>query len=180
MIDEAKWTKAILDFAAQYQAWLGPLVFTLAFGESIAFVSLVLPFWGILVALGAVLGAAGGFQYWTILIAAACGAALGDWVSYWLGKHYDKQLRGMWPLKNYPEMMTRGEEFFRKYGAWAIVGARFSGPLRASVPIVAGALHMPQGIFQLANWTSAFLWAAVLLAFGDSLGRVWTYVFGGG
>ena len=178
MFDEAAITAKILAFAKEYQAWIGPVVFLLAFGESIAFVSLVLPFWGILVAIGAVLGAGGGFQYWTILIAAAVGAAIGDWVSYWLGRHYDKELRAMWPLKNYPEMMVRGEAFFKDWGPWAIVAARFSGPLRASVPIVAGALKMDQRIFQIANWTSAFLWAAVLLSFGGGLGQLWNYTMG--
>jgi membrane protein DedA with SNARE-associated domain len=177
-MDELQLTKTILEFATRYQAWIGPIVFVLAFGESIAFVSLILPFWGILVAIGAVLGAAGGLQFWTILVSAAVGAALGDWVSYWIGKHYHKEIEGMWPLKNYPGMMDKGRAFFAAYGPWAIVLARFSGPLRASVPIVAGAVQMPQPMFQIANWTSAFLWAAVLLVFGGSLGQLWTRFFG--
>jgi membrane protein DedA with SNARE-associated domain len=180
MFNEAELSKKILDFANTYEAWLGPLVFILAFGESIAFVSLVLPFWGILVTLGAVLGAAGGFQSWTILIAAAVGAALGDWVSYWLGKHYDKQIRAMWPIRNYPGMMERGEKIFHDWGAWAIVIGRFSGPLRASVPIIAGAVKMNWHVFQIANWTSAFLWSAVLITFGDIIGKTMSKLFGGG
>ncbi len=180
MFNEAELSKKILEFATTYEAWVIPLVFLLAFFESIAFASLVLPFWGILVALGAVLGAAGGFQYWSILIAAAVGAALGDWVSFWLGKHYDKQIRGMWPIRNYPGMMERGEKLFADYGAWAIVIARFSGPLRAAVPIIAGAVNMNWRTFQIANWSSAFLWSAVLITFGDVFGRVLAKLFGGG
>jgi membrane protein DedA with SNARE-associated domain len=45
--------------------------------------------------------------------------------------------------------------FFKRWGAWAIVIGRFLGPLRASVPIVAGITEMPQVRFQIANWTSA-------------------------
>jgi membrane protein DedA with SNARE-associated domain len=44
---------------------------------------------------------------------------------------------------------------------------RFSGPLRASVPVAAGIFGMPYWRFQLANFSSAFVWAAVLLALGD-------------
>jgi membrane protein DedA with SNARE-associated domain len=175
MFDEAGMTKRIITLVTEYKTWLGPIVFALAFLESIAFASLILPFWGILVALGTVVGAAGGLQFWTILVCAAVGAALGDWVSYWIGKHYNQQIRAMWPINKYPGLMERGEAFFAKWGAWAIVLARFSGPLRASVPIVAGAVRMPQGVFQLANWTSAFLWAAVLMTFGDVMGRIWQY-----
>ena len=40
------------------------------------------------------------------------------------------------------------------------------GPLRASVPIVAGITQMPWLRFQIANWSSAFLWAFVLLSPG--------------
>ncbi|HRK19154.1 MAG TPA: DedA family protein [Hyphomicrobiaceae bacterium] len=162
---------AILAFVRNNQAYAAPVVFLLAFGESIAFVSLILPFWGMLVAIGAMIGAAGTLDFWTILVAAAVGAALGDWVSYWLGYHYHEQIARMWPINKYPDLLPRGHRFFEKYGAWAIVAARFSGPLRASVPIVAGAVEMPRAKFQLANWASAFLWAWVLLTFGESLGE---------
>ena len=43
---------------------------------------------------------------------------------------------------------------------------RFSGPLRATVPLVAGIVEMPYWHFQFANFSSAFLWAAVLMAPG--------------
>jgi membrane protein DedA with SNARE-associated domain len=72
----------------------------------------------------------------------------------------------MWPLKNHPGLIQQGRVFFKRWGAWAIVIGRFLGPLRASVPIVAGITEMPRLRFQVANWTSAFLWAAVLLAPG--------------
>jgi membrane protein DedA with SNARE-associated domain len=39
--------------------------------------------------------------------------------------------------------------------------------LRASVPLVAGIFEMPFWRFQLANFSSAFVWAAVLLTIGD-------------
>ena len=43
---------------------------------------------------------------------------------------------------------------------------RFIGPLRAVVPLVAGACTMPFLAFQIANWTSAFLWSSVMLGAG--------------
>jgi membrane protein DedA with SNARE-associated domain len=44
--------------------------------------------------------------------------------------------------------------------------------LRASVPLVAGIFRMPFLQFQIANFTSAFVWAAALLTLGD-----WTSKF---
>ena len=170
--------EGIMTFIQEHRAWAAPMVFVLAFGESLAFVSLILPFWGLLVALGALIGGnTGSLEFWTILVAAAVGAALGDWVSYWLGQHYHEQIARMWPISNYPELLPRGRKFFDKWGPWAIVFGRFSGPLRASVPIVAGAVRMPSGIFQLANWSSAFLWAGVLLLFGDGIHRASSYIW---
>jgi SNARE associated Golgi protein len=62
---------------------------------------------------------------------------------------------------------TAREGLLRAVGIWAIVLARFSGPLRATVPLVAGIAEMPPLRFQIANWTSAFLWAFVLLSPGS-------------
>lgn len=162
---------AIIAFVKEHKTWAGPIVFVLAFGESLAFISLVLPFWAILVGIGTLIGASGGLDFWWILTMAAVGAALGDWLSYWLGHHYHEQIARMWPLRNYPDLIPMGHRFFEKWGPWAIVLGRFSGPLRASVPLVAGIVEMPRLKFQIANWSSAFLWAFVLLMFGDFAGQ---------
>jgi membrane protein DedA with SNARE-associated domain len=163
---------AIIAFARTHQGWAPLIVGVLAFGESLAFISLVLPFFTILIGIGALIGAAGSLDFWIILVAAAVGAALGDWLSYWLGRHYHAEIARMWPLRNYPDLLPRGQRFFERWGAWAVVLGRFTGPLRASVPIVAGAVRMQPALFQFANWTSAFLWAAVLLFLGGNLGQL--------
>lgn len=169
-----------LEFVKDHKEWAAPIIFTLAFGESIAFVSLILPFWALLVAIGSLLQASG-LNFTMVLIAAAVGAALGDWLSYWLGYHYHEQIARMWPLSRYPDLIPRGHAFMMKYGPWAIVFGRFSGPLRASVPLAAGILEMEKWKFQLANWSSALLWAFVLLVFGDviSQGMQWLWHFFG-
>ncbi len=77
----------------------------------------------------------------------------------------------MWPLSRHPTLLPRGHALFEKYGTLAIWLARFSGPLRAAVPIVAGAVQMDTKRFQIANWLSAFLWAGLLLAFGDVIAK---------
>lgn len=168
-------THSLLDFISQHRAWAAPVMMVLAFGESLAFISLVLPFWTILIAVGTVISATGGHDFWIVLAAAAIGAALGDWLSYWLGYHYHEQIAAMWPLSKYPDLLPNGRKFFDRWGTGAIWLGRFTGPLRASVPIVAGAVRMPQPSFQLANWGSAFLWAYVLMTFGDVLSHAWQY-----
>ena len=81
----AEYTDAIKAFVTLHREWAAPIVFVLAFGESLAFVSLILPFWGMLVVIGTIIGASDSLSFWVIMSAAAVGAALGDWLSYWLG-----------------------------------------------------------------------------------------------
>ena len=81
-------------------------------------------------------------------------------------------------LSRHPELLPRGEAFVKRWGPLAIFIGRFFGPLRASVPLVAGIFAMPFWRFQIANFTSAFVWAAVLLTLGDVVAKAvrWMWV----
>ena len=161
----------LVAFVRMHQVWAAPVVFLLAFGESIAFVSLLVPAWGALVGIGALIGVSG-VSFWPVWLAGALGAALGDWVSYWFGYRYKEQVAGIWPLSMFPTLLPRGEAFVRKWGVPSIFIGRFFGPLRASVPLAAGIFEMPYAQFQTANFLSALVWSAVLLLFGDGLSMV--------
>jgi membrane protein DedA with SNARE-associated domain len=162
---------AIAEFVKANQGWAPLVVFVLAFGESLAFISLLLPAWAALLAIGGfIMG--GGLNFWPIWIAASLGAALGDWLSYWIGQKLEHTVQHIWPLSRHPDLIPKGEAFVKKWGALGIFIGRFFGPLRASVPLVAGIFEMPFWRFQIANFTSAFLWAAVLLTTGDIVGKI--------
>jgi len=169
----------IIDFVRANQAWAAPIVFVLAFGESLAFISLLLPAWGALIGMGALI-TAGEINFWPIWVAASIGAALGDWLSYWIGKKLEHAVQHIWPLSRHPELIPKGEAFVKRWGALAIVIGRFFGPLRASVPLVAGIFQMPFWRFQIANFASAFLWAAMLLTLGDFVGKFIRWIWGAG
>ncbi|MGP9812822.1 DedA family protein [Rhodopseudomonas sp. NSM] len=160
--------RGLIDFVREHQAWAAPVVLVLAFGESLAFISLVVPAWGALVAIGALVGASG-ISFWPVWLAAALGASLGDWLSYWFGYRYKDSVAQMWPLSKFPGLLLRGEDFVQKWGVPSIFIGRFFGPLRASVPLAAGIFEMPYWQFQIANVLSALVWSAVLLLFGDAL-----------
>jgi membrane protein DedA with SNARE-associated domain len=160
----------LIAFIQANREWAVPIVFLLAFGESLAFLSLFLPFWAMLVGIGTLVTASG-LDFWSIWLAASLGAALGDWVSYWIGAHFQYRVTGWWPLSRYPGLLPKGEAFFRRWGWLAVFGGRFSGPLRATVPLAAGITHMPILQFQLANFISAFVWAATLMLPGAYLSR---------
>jgi membrane protein DedA with SNARE-associated domain len=161
----------ILAFIREHESWAAPVVFILAFGESLAFISLLLPATAILFGAGGLIGATG-IGFWPIWLAAALGAAFGDWVSYWLGFHYKHGIARLWPLSRNPALLPRGEAFFRKWGVAGIFLGRFFGPLRSAVPLVAGICAMPLVRFQIANVASAVVWATAILMPG-TIGARW-------
>ena len=160
------YSQLIIDFVRLHHMWAAPIVFVLAFGESLAFISLLLPAWAALVGIGALIGASG-ISFWPVWIAGALGAAFGDWLSYWFGYTFKERIAHIWPLSRHPDLLPRGHVFMEKWGVPGIFIGRFFGPLRAAVPLIAGIVEMPYWSFQFANFSSAFVWAFVLLFFGD-------------
>lgn len=165
-----------VDFVRLNQTWAVPIVFALAFGESLAFISLLIPAWGALVAIGALIGSSG-IRFWPVWVAAALGAAFGDWLSYWIGLKLEHAAANVWPLSRHPDLVPRGEAFMKKWGAPGVFIGRFFGPLRAVVPLVAGIFEMPFWLFQIANFSSAFVWAAMLLTIGDVISKAVKWVW---
>ncbi len=66
--------ESVFEFIRSHQVWTGPVLFALAFGESVAFVSLFVPAWAIIVSAGA-LSEAGAIPFWSALVSATAGAA---------------------------------------------------------------------------------------------------------
>ena len=60
---------SVIDFVRDHQAWAAPVVFLLAFGESLAFLSLVVPGVAALIGIGALMGASG-ISFWPVWVAA--------------------------------------------------------------------------------------------------------------
>lgn len=160
----------VTDFVRDHQALAPVIVGLLAFCESLAIVSFFVPATVILVGIGALIGASG-IVFWPIWLGAVIGGVLGDWLSYWVGHRYKNEIYTLWPLSKYPDQVRRGEDFTRRYGAWGVFAGRFSGPLRAFVPLAAGVFGVPRFLFQMANISSAMVWAFGLLAPGSFLGR---------
>lgn len=95
-------------FVKEHEIWAVPIVFLLAFGESLAFISLLIPATVILLGLGALIGESG-LLFWPIWLAAALGAFFGDWISYWVGYHYKEGVRNLWPISRSPQTLVRGD-----------------------------------------------------------------------
>jgi membrane protein DedA with SNARE-associated domain len=173
-MDFQAYADQIIAFVRENAAWAPVVVFALAFGESLAFISLLIPAWGALVAIGALIGSSD-LSFWPIWVGAALGAGFGDWLSYWIGQKLEYRVQHIWPLSRHPDLIPRGERFMKTWGVAGIFIGRFFGPLRASVPLIAGIFEMPFWRFQAANFLSAFVWAAVLLTLGGGISEVFKY-----
>lgn len=157
-----------LAFVEAHAAWTPLIAGGLAFCESIAVLSLFVPATVILIGIGALVGGAD-IPFWPVMLAAALGAAAGDWVSYEAGLWLGPGARERWPLRRYPQHVAKAEGFIARWGVAAVALGRFFGPARAVVPLMAGILRLPRLRFQLANLASALVWAFVLLAPGAGL-----------
>ena len=117
----------ILEFIRLHQAWAAPIVFALAFAESLAFLSFFVPAWAVLVGIGAMMKTAD-IAFFPVLLAGALGAALGDWLSYWIGYTCKDRIARMRPFSTHPNLLVRGEAFIQKWGALAISSAASPAP----------------------------------------------------
>ena len=158
---------------AAYGAWAGPVIGLLAFGESLAVIGVLIPATAVMIAIGGLIGA-GTLDPVPVYIWAVAGAILGDWLSYWIGRRIGPSVYRRWPLNRHRPMVARTRLFFRKYGFLSVFFGRFLGPVRATIPLVAGVMEMARKPFQLANLLSALLWVPLMFApgylAGSSLG----------
>ncbi len=155
----ASYIDPLIAFAASH-AWLAYLtVFLAALLEAVPVVGSVIPGSTIILALSALIPG-GDLKLQWVLAAAITGALLGDGSAYWVGHRAQREILGTWPLAKYPKVITQSETFFRRWGNWAVFLARFVPPIRAFVPITAGALGMPPARFFAANLPAVPLWAS--------------------
>ena len=166
-----------MDFVREHRSWAPFIVAGLAFGESVAVLSLVVPATVLLVAVGALIES-GGLAFWPIWAGAAAGAVLGDWASFEFGRYFKDSAKTTWPLNKQPHAVERAEGFMQRWGAGGVFIGRFFGPIRAFVPLVAGVFRMPRPTFLTVNVASGLVWAFFLLSAGDAAGNAAGHLMG--
>lgn len=157
---------------AAHTAWTYAFVFAAAFLESLALIGTIIPGSSAMFLAGAFVGTGTLNLGWLFGFAIA-GAVAGDGISYWAGHHFRERLYGLWPFSRYPALLAAAQQYFMQHGMRSVIFARFIGPLRAVVPIVAGMAGMSPTRFLVMNVTSALIWAPVHIlpgvVFGASL-----------
>jgi membrane protein DedA with SNARE-associated domain len=140
-------------------AWLAYFtIFLAALLEAVPVVGSVIPGSTIIFALSALIPG-GELRLEGVLATAIAGALLGDGSAFWIGHRAQREILNAWPLANYPRVVAQSETFFHRWGTLAVFFARFVPPIRAFVPITAGALGMSPLRFYAVNIAAILLWA---------------------
>lgn len=144
------------------------LVFGIVFAESGLLVGFFLPGDTVLFAAGLLAGAPGSGVNVVVLAAGVTLAAVtGDAVGYAFGRRAGRPLllrrTGRWFNL---ATLERAEAFYRRYGALAVVAARWIPWVRTFTPILAGVGRMPYPRFLAANVVGALTWGAGLVVLG--------------
>jgi membrane protein DedA with SNARE-associated domain len=148
----------LLAFVSNHAALAYLTIFLAALLEAIPIAGSVIPGTTIILALSALVPG-GELRLQWVLLAAIIGAVLGDGGAYWIGHRQKREILTTWPFSSYPRLVAQSEAFFHRFGTLAIFFARFVAPIRAVVPITAGALDVPPVRFYAVNIPAIVLWA---------------------
>lgn len=149
-------------FIETNQFWAGPIIGLLTFGESMLILGMLIPATTLLLLTGGLIGG-GTLDATPIVLWGFVGAVLGDALSYWIGVWVGPSVLRWGLLKKQRRTVARARLFFYRYGLLAVFFGRFLGPIRSTIPTVAGVMGMTHGRFQVANILSAIAWMPVLL-----------------
>ncbi len=166
---------AISDEISGWSTQTGPILFYLVvwglvFAGTGLLVGAFTPFItgdSLVFAAGLVAASAGsGVNIWVMAAGVGVAAWLGDQVGYTLGRNFGRpyldKRKGEWLQK----AIKRSENFYERWGWWAIVIARFVPMVRALVPPIAGISKMNYYKFFSANLVGALAWGVGLTLAG--------------
>lgn len=154
----ASYIDPLIAFVSAHAGLAYLTLFLAALLEAVPVVGSVIPGSTIILALSALVPG-GELKLQWVLASAIAGALIGDGSAYVVGHRSQHEILNTWPLSRYPAVIAQSEAFFRRWGIWAVFFARFVPPIRAFVPVTAGALGMPRMEFFAANIPAVLLWA---------------------
>jgi membrane protein DedA with SNARE-associated domain len=104
-----------------------------------------------------------------VILAAFCGAILGDQFFFFLGR-----LKGVQVLNRFPRLKLRAERVFshlHRHGFLISFAFRFVYGFRILAPLLLGASRMGRTRFALLNCLGALIWATLIACLGRLMGE---------
>ena len=155
-----------MELAASFDAQLSslaPFIFYIVvagivFIETGLLIGFFVPGDSILFSAGLVAAAHGNINIVILVTAIFLAAFFGDQVGFVIGRVVGRPYLDKKNSPRMKRMIAKSEEFYEKYGWWAVVIARYFPWIRTFVPPIAGAAKMNYYKFLSANALGAFLW----------------------
>ncbi|MBC7713195.1 MAG: DedA family protein [Rhizobacter sp.] len=162
-----------LDYIIQtYHTWTYLILFLIIFCETGVVVLPFLPGDSLLFAIGA-FAARGSFNFWTVSLTVLLAAIVGDSINYTVGRFVGPKLFSNPNSKFFNRIhLLKAQAFYEKYGAKAIIVARFIPIVRTFAPFVAGIGEMTYGKFMTYNVIGAVLWVFIFIPLGYFFGNL--------
>ena len=108
-----------------------------------------------------------GVATWLLALCVGVAAVAGDAAGFGMGHRYGRPALEKRVAKRVGvEKLRQAEDFYDRYGAFALVAARFIPWVRTLVPLLAGASRMRYPKFAAGNVTGALIWAVGLIVIG--------------
>jgi membrane-associated protein len=131
-----------------------------------------LPGDSLLFSVGVAVGASGG-NPWVLALLLMAAAILGDNTGYFLGRAAGPKIFSRPESRFFhPDHIKRTAEFYEKYGARALVYARFIPIIRTCTPFVAGVAQMRYTRFLGFSLAGGIFWIAFMMTLGFQMGQI--------
>lgn len=120
-----------------------------------------------------VLAAAGRMNIVAVIAVAAAAAITGDNTGYWIARLGGRPLMTRIPIVRdvVPRLLPRGERFFERFGARAVLVARFFAGFRITAAWLAGISHMRWRRFVVFNAAGGIGWSIFVGLIAYEFGR---------
>jgi membrane protein DedA with SNARE-associated domain len=121
----------------------------------------------------------GKLNYLYTIVVAFMGTSCGISIGYILGKTFGNPFIKKYASKMHvnPEAIQHAENFYNRYGKFALFIGYFIPGVRHLTAIFAGTSLMPYRTFALFAYTGGFLWTITLVSLGYFLGEKWHHVY---
>ena len=147
-------------------------LFGILFAETGLLVGFFLPGDSLLFSVGVASGATG-INLYLLAALLMCAAIAGDNLGYFLGRQSGPRIFTRRESRLFhPDHLVRTKQFYEKYGARAIVYARFIPIIRTCTPFISGVAQMPYARFLVFSLFGGVFWIAFMLTIGYQLGQV--------
>jgi membrane-associated protein len=154
-----------------YGFWTYLILFVIIFCETGLVVTPYLPGDSMLFVAGALAGA-GLLNIEILILALILAAVLGDSANYWVGHTTGMKVLDWKYSFVRKEHLDQTQEYFKKYGGFTIVIARFIPFIRTFAPFLAGVGKMSYRWFLTYNITGAVMWVCAFSLTGFFFGSL--------